>query len=266
MRLIVSVSMHSISTRDEQGRTQFKQVKINFKPIAILVGDSNCRDIDRGILKPEAYVVKVQRYTIKQATDSIPWVSDKSKVTDIIFQVGLNDLRKGASADEIQDKTLDMQLKYNEHFPNARQHLTAIPPLEDKHIKANAALQKLASYTEANFISTKTFIDKQSGKIRANLTSGFHYNQYGVRLLAKEMKKSLYSISNKDNSRLKDMREMLKNPEHSEANEQQNVQNESNEPQVTVQSNDTQAETSPKNTETDVPQNDAETENPVNDA
>ena len=75
------------------------------KPIIVLVTASNGKGIDRSLLKPEAYVVKVLRYTIKEATDSIPWVSDKSKVTDIVFQVGLNDLRKGSTADEIQTKS-----------------------------------------------------------------------------------------------------------------------------------------------------------------
>ena len=86
-----------------------------------------------------------------------------------------------------------MQLNYDEKFPNARQHLTALPPLGEKHSKANHLLQKLTAYTESNFISTKVFCDKTTKKLRANLMErdGYHYNDWGVRMLAKEIKKSL---------------------------------------------------------------------------
>ena len=120
--------------------------------------------IDRGQLKPDAYVVKAQRYTIDKAAELIPWVKDPTKVSDVIFQVGLNDHRRGLTPEEIQDKTLELQMKYNEKFPNAREHLTLIPPLDSNH-SVNVAIQKLASYTKSNLISTKSFIDKRSGKM-----------------------------------------------------------------------------------------------------
>ena len=66
-----------------------------------------------------------RRYRVRDAIETIPWVSDTAKVTDIVFQLGLNDLRKGCSLDEIQEETLEKQMKYVKYFPNARQHLTA---------------------------------------------------------------------------------------------------------------------------------------------
>ena len=98
-----------------------------------------------GLLKPESKAVKHDRYTLTQAIENIPKVN--AEVTDIVFQVGLNDLRRGMSPEEIQEKTLDMQLAYNKCFPNARQHLTALPPLENEHVHTNDLLQKLATYT-----------------------------------------------------------------------------------------------------------------------
>ena len=145
-----------------------------------------------------------RRYRVRDAIETIPWVSDTTKVTDIVFQLGLNDLRKGCSPDEIQEETLEMQMKYVKYFPNARQHLTALPPLGEKHNKVNNLLQKLASFTESNFISTKEFCDKATGKLRTKLMKdpsndfgrNFHYSEWGVCILSKEIKKSLYSRAN----------------------------------------------------------------------
>ena len=63
-------------------------------------------------------------------------------------------------------------------------------------------LQRLSSHTESNFISTKVFIDNASGRLRARTMEGIHYSDFGVRLLAKEIKKSLYSNANQHSTRL----------------------------------------------------------------
>ena len=89
-----------------------------------------------------------------------------------------------------------MQLAYNQRFPKARQHIAAVPPISENHVNLNKHLQKISSFTECNFISTKAFIDKSSGKLRSGLMNGIHYNEVGIRILAKEMKKSLYSDAN----------------------------------------------------------------------
>ena len=47
--------------------------------------------------------------------------------------------------------------------------------------------------------------DKSSGRPRANIFEGFHYNEYGIKILAKEMKKSLYSTANLENRHLQQM-------------------------------------------------------------
>ena len=153
---------------------------------------------------------RAKRYTIKEATESIPQIEDPTQIKDIVFQVGLNDFRKAHSAQEIQENYLDMQLKYHTHFPNARQHITALPPLANGHIEVNRVLQKLSKYTGSNFVSTKNFRDSMSGKIRANVMNGIHFNTLGVKILAKEMKKSLYSTANVDNNQLTIINNLMK--------------------------------------------------------
>lgn len=143
----------------------------------------------------------------------MPEIEKPEEVTDLVFQVGLNDARRGSTPEEIQDKAFDMQMAYNQRFPNARQHIVALPPLTSKNIEVNKHLQKLCSHTESNFVSTKVFVDKASGKIRSGLTNGIHYNTWGVKMLAKEIKKSLYSNANIGNKKLNKMREMLPIPD-----------------------------------------------------
>ena len=156
---------------------------------------------------------KLHRYTTKEAIDNIPKVSDPKEVTDIVFQVGYNDLRGGSSPEEVQESVLEVQLAYNKHFPNARQHITAVPPVDDNHLNLCKRLQKLSSFTDCNFVSTNVFIDKTSGKLRSGMTkttqSGVHhYSEWGLKILAKEIKKSLYSTANTVNARLPRMLEI----------------------------------------------------------
>ena len=162
-------------------------------------------------LKPESHVIKAQRFTIQAALDSIPVVRDPQAVTDVVFQVGFNDFRDFAfNAEEIQEKTLDMQLKYNQHFPNARQHLTQLPPLDKGFNNVNLLIQKLAAFTQSNLISTKDFRDQRTGNIRSNLMEDrIHYSEdWGVKVLSKAIKKSLYAVSNVGSNHLETMRRM----------------------------------------------------------
>ena len=44
--------------------------------------------------------------------------------------------------------------------------------------------------------------DRTTGKIRANITHGIHYTELGVKVLAKEIKKSLFSTANRTSTQL----------------------------------------------------------------
>ena len=134
-------------------------------------------------------------------------------MTDIVFQVGFNDFRDGCSAEKIQEKTLDMQIKYNEYFPNARQHLTQLPPIDNSYNKVNLLIQKLAVFTQSNLISTKDFRDQRTGNIRSNVMEDrLHYSEeWGVKILSRAIMKSLYATANIENNHLKTLRRMSEN-------------------------------------------------------
>ena len=69
-------------------------------------------------------------------------------------------------------------------------------------MEINKMLQKLCKLTGSKFITTKSSFDRQSGRMRANVMNGIHYNKWGIRMLAKEMKKSLYSKANVNKKQL----------------------------------------------------------------
>ena len=134
--------------------------------------------VDLNLLKPntDTSIQRTFKYTLSEASNGIPATKEPEKVTDLIIQVGLNNSQKGISAEKICDDTLEMQLKYKQQFKNARQHIVALPPIDDRQIEANRRLQKLANFTGSNFVSTKAFRDRMTGNLRKNLMDDFHYN------------------------------------------------------------------------------------------
>ena len=101
-------------------------------------------------------------------------------------------------------KTISQCRSSTKDSPNARQHIVAIPPISKDHIEVNKELHKLSKNLECNFVSAKPFLDHATGKIRGNLMSndGYHYNNVGIRHLAKEIKKSLFSSANRESKEL----------------------------------------------------------------
>ena len=97
-------------------------------------------------------------------------------------------------------------------------HITALPPISKTHEAINETLDTLSNNTGTNFISTKAFLDNNDGMLRAEtMKDDFHYNDYGIKILAKAIMKSLYSDENVGNNELsnlnKSWKEQLSNTE-----------------------------------------------------
>ena len=170
----------------------------------VVVTDSNGDGLDAPKLKPGAEVRKKKRLNVREAVRLTPKVTNRHEIQDVVFQIGLNDYRDGFDLKEITENYFHMQIEYKRLFPNARQHIVAIPPISRDHIEVNKSLQKLSQNLECNFVSAKPFLDHATGKIRANLmrNDGYHYNDVGIRHLAKEIKKSLFSSANRESNEL----------------------------------------------------------------
>ena len=90
-----------------------------------------------------------------------------------------------------------MLFKYNDHFPNARMHVTGLPPISNSHIAISDMLERLCEYTDTNYVTTEPFRDSKTGKLRSEtMKDAYHYNEYGVKILAKEIRRRLYSEKN----------------------------------------------------------------------
>ena len=101
-------------------------------------------------------------------------------------------------------------LNMSTSFPGLLSVYAAFPPLSKEHIEINKMFAKMSRVTKTNMISTKVFTDENTGKIRPDTMKvkkdrsiDFHYNDYGIKLLAKEIGKSLYSSSNIQSNELK---------------------------------------------------------------
>ena len=102
-----------------------------------------------------------------------------------------------ASVPQTVDKVDHVCRLYSRRFQNARIHVGCVAPSNGKHIHFNVGLLELATAREAPAISTEAMYDQKSGKPRQNLykPDQIHFTQAGIGVLAKQIKKSLYSKS-----------------------------------------------------------------------
>ena len=140
--------------------------------IILLVGDSNSNQLLSNQLHNQKQVRKLKRSTIKEAIEYIPPCEKPEKVTDIVLQLGVNDMRRGATTKDIENLTFNLH-----------------------------GLRELAQRTGSNFIGLRGMMDRYTNRLRANMIQydGLHFTEIGVRILAKEMKRSLYSTANQVN-------------------------------------------------------------------
>jgi hypothetical protein len=164
----------------------------------LLVGDSNTGQIEPERLHKAQIFMKSRRYDLKEASENVQHCESPEEVTDIVFHVGQNDIRKGLQPNEIQPKILQMQGAYHKRYPKARLHICAMPPLSPTYINANAKLQETARDTGCTFISVKEMCNHVSQTIFPKYmeTDKMHYLSAGISIIAKNIKHSLHSGAN----------------------------------------------------------------------
>ena len=130
---------------------------------------------------------------------SIPECENPEAVEEVIFNVGVNDVRLGANAHDVRHAMFQTQHIYYKKFPNARQHICAIPPTSQINQEVNRELGDLAQATGVNFISTKNLCDPATKSILPSLIQSdkLHYTHEGIKMLARQIKRSIWSTNNK---------------------------------------------------------------------
>ena len=84
--------------------------------IVLLVGDANIDPLIPKLLHGTKEVRKLKRSTITEAWENMAACSEPGQVTDVILQVGANDMRKGADGKEVKAGINRLQCKYKEKF------------------------------------------------------------------------------------------------------------------------------------------------------
>jgi hypothetical protein len=107
--------------------------------------------------------------------------------------MGLNDSRE--SKNTVQDIIANQETVIDgcfHRFPNATVHIGSVAPVGQKQEILNRQLENLATRKQLPFIGIKGMYDRETGSLRNNMLSGIHYTDVGTRILAKELKRSLY--------------------------------------------------------------------------
>ena len=108
---------------------------------------------------------------------------------------GINSIKHDhASIPAVIDEMDRTCAAYHRHFPNARIHVGSIAPSNKKHVEYNRQLRDLAFKRQAPFISVDAMFDRSTGQLQNDMLNGIHYTSKGIRILAKEIKRSLYAI------------------------------------------------------------------------
>lgn len=159
--------------------------------------DSNGQSLRSDEIHQQKEVCIETRYTLTQAMEHIPEIDSPESVTDIVVLIGVNDsTNPSESTSDTEKKHLKLMKTYNQKYPNAHFHISAVPPMGPKQERLNERLENLASRTGESFISTRNMYDRYDTKrVRPGMLKKWdekHYTETGIKIIAKEVKRSLH--------------------------------------------------------------------------
>ena len=173
-----------------------KIIHIGNKETVMVIGDSNTKSLKPSMLHSEKNVVLEHRYTLDQVTSDMPQVDNPQKVTDIVVMTSFNDIRLSKSTVPEVIKKLDETCQaVSAAYPKSAIHVGGVPPTNAKMTHYNEQVKNLVESREANFIPVKSMMDRNTDKIQPDIMKKddcLHYSEKGVRIMAKEIKRSLF--------------------------------------------------------------------------
>ena len=106
-------------------------------------------------------------------------------------------MKPSETVQETERKHLDLMKTYNSAFPNAHFHIAAVPPVGLKQENLNRKLENMTARTGGSFISVQNMYDRNNkNMVRPGILktgNERHYTETGLRILAKEVKRSLHA-------------------------------------------------------------------------
>jgi hypothetical protein len=157
----------------------------------MLICDSNGKGIDPSSTK---HVKKETRYTLDDAMREVPKVDSPGDSTDVILMTGLNDSRINQNPVPVLVEKMDQTARlYQEKFPKSRLHICSVASVTKKQQDLNLELKNLTMKNNCSFLDFPAY-DREKGGIRGIL-DGIHFTNIDVKILAKELKRSLYGFN-----------------------------------------------------------------------
>ena len=172
-----------------------KQQTSRQKTMRLVIADSNGDELIPDLLHDDKNVVIETRFTIESAVGDIPRC--EAEVTDVVMMVGLNNIKQSnATISDTLEKYDEMCRIYQSRFPKALIHIGSVAPVNEKYIRFNTELENLAQNRNAAFVSTQPMLEETSFGLRPKpdviKNKNIHYTRKGVKLIANEIKRSLY--------------------------------------------------------------------------
>ena len=159
----------------------------------MIVADANGKLLDPALLHDSKKVVIEKRDSWEAALNQIPRTSNPEIVTDIVFVTGMKEvMMQSQQLPDILNTADTTGKSYQRAFPNATIHLGSIAPVNERCINYNSHLQELAKQRETPFISTEGLFYERSGMVKEGTLNGGYFTKLGIRIFAKQMKRSLY--------------------------------------------------------------------------
>ena len=173
-----------------------KIIHIGNKETVMVIGDSNTKRLKPSMLHSDKNVVLQHRFTLDQVTSDMPQVDNPQKVTDIVVMTSFNDIRQpNSTVPEIIKKLDETCQSVCAAYPNSAIHVGGVPPTNAKMTHFNEQVKNLVESRQANFIPVKSMMDRNTDKIQSDIMKkddSLHYSEKGVRIMAKEIKRSLF--------------------------------------------------------------------------
>ena len=168
--------------------------KPEMKDEIMIISVSNGKYFDPKRLHHEKTVKMEHTFTLDSATKKIPVRENPEKIKDIVFMTGLNDSKDHrTSVEEIINRQKDACHKYHHRFKNAQFHIVTVPPETQKQRNLNRRLKEYATSAGISFVDNDVLHDEQTGDLKPDVLENYHYTRLGTRLLAAQLKRSLYA-------------------------------------------------------------------------
>ena len=180
----------------------FQQGASDSQERTLIIGDSTIKDIDKRKLLRGHKVSKAWAATVEHAKNKINNGDDSSK-DNILFAVGVNDLKDGGDPDLFMSNIRNLVQQTHECYPDSKIYLCSILPVLESRVpretvvQVNSFLETMPSYIEyVRYVNTfDDFLSRMNNEVLWK-EDQMHPNMTGTLSLCSTIRK--YLLKNKN--------------------------------------------------------------------